>query len=105
MKHDKYTAEVLYWNDEQNILVIVRDEDFRENVTMEDLALFCADLDILNVERDDDFMELSIAGNDYAFYSFAGCTDLQDVTFTVDKQTADFLNFNACTMIPLWISK
>lgn len=105
MNAEKYTSEVLYWNDSQNILVIVRDEDFREKVTLHDLAAYCAELDMLNVERTEDFMELTYGGNDYAFYSFSGCTDLQDVTFTVDQQTTDYLNFNACTMIPLWIAQ
>ena len=105
MNADKYTYEVLYWNDSQNILVVVRDEDFRENVTLEEFAAYCADIDCLNVEHGEDFMVLCYGGNDYAFYSFAGNTDLQDVTFTIDQQTVDYLNFNACTMVPLWISE
>lgn len=103
MKHENYTWEVLYWNDEQSILIVVRDEDFNEKVTAQDFAAFCADIDTLNVEHDEDFMQLTYGGNDYAFYSFSGCVELQDVTFTVDQQTVDFLNFNGCTMVPLWI--
>jgi hypothetical protein len=105
MKADNYTYEILYWNEDQNILVIVRDEDFCEKVTLEEFAAYCADIDALNVEHGDDFMELTYGGNDYAFYSFMGNTDLQDVTFTIDQQTVDYLNFNGCTMVPLWIAK
>lgn len=103
MKNENYSNEILYWNDSQSILIIVRDEDFYEKVTLEELCLYCADIGSLNVEIGEDFMELTYAGNEYAFYPFEGCTDLQDVTFTIDQQTVDFLNFNGCTMVPLCI--